>query len=643
MKNLKKCISLLLSLSLLLSILSTEVIAAQPSSTFSGKIELDSNKNSIDLSTIIINIYQSIPKEETATEWVTEFDEIFAFSISPNQDGTFEFTPPSPVFSLTIQVDTLPVGYGIDKHTLLYYGANNNLNEFTLSPISDATLNISSLSEYPEVVFLNDVGEQIYASYDYSPIYTQDVHNSNKVEVSGTVKVAGGIKFYPSATVDLSNVTPFDKINQLYNCGLITETEYLEESIQAIGADDTPNFCGVIEDIDLSTNSLANIPQEVQNSINDLTSEVQNNFFKVHYNSKNTTKANADAVAKFLLDMRSNSIRVGFKAPKSHTGDNQVHVYLFSGNCTDPKFGSGTRGVTYPTGSGSSLITVWKFSTLDSQEKETVAHEYFHTVQYAYQTGATPKWFVEAAAVWFAARYSGSIKRAQSHFNNYFMNCRESIFTPDLQYGAGVFPMAIDVAYGGPTTIRNIYSRMGSVKPSDEKNLESCITYGIQQYDRSGSFTEAFKKLGAYITLPGYFYRQVVPSGSSWTNKYPTKVTPSTTSTSKSTGLKSYGLQPYLFTATGKDATFLSIVVAFNSSQKGNASVRVVTKTSSNTIAPYGGDVPNNRYSTLIKPFANYPAQGSNNIVEAYVTPMYTGQNMCPVTISCSLSTVITG
>ena len=215
--------------------------------------------------------------------------------------------------------------------------------------------------------------------------------------------------------------------------------------------------------------SIANIPQEVQDSISSLSSEVHNNHFKVHYNANNTTKEKATAVADFLLDMRSKSIGAGFKAPISDMGDSQLNVYLFSGYCTDPHFGTGTRGVTYPTGSGSSIITIWKFSTLDSQEKETVAHEYFHTVQYAYQTGRTPQWFVEACAVWFAARYSGSIKRATSHFNNYFKNCRNSIYTPSLQYGAGVFPMAIDVAYGGPTTIRNIYTRLGSIKPTSEK------------------------------------------------------------------------------------------------------------------------------------------------------------------------------
>lgn len=642
MKTLQKFICSLLSLSLLLSI--SNVAAANVESSFSGKIEVDSTSESIDLTNININVYQSIPREETATEWVTEYDETLAFTVHPNHDGVFTFTPPSSVFSLTVQMDTLPIGFGIDKHTELYYGINNDQNVFTLSQISDVELTSSSLYDYPNITILNEGNEEIYADFDFSPTYSQDVYNSNRVEISGAVKINGGIEFTPSTTVDLSGTDPFDRINQLFSVGIITEDEYLEKCMQMMEDDGTFDFCGVPLSSDVSTYGLETLPEEVQESIATLTSEVHNNYFKVHYNAKKTTKTSAEAVASFLLDMRSKSLSAGFKAPISDAGGNQINVYLSTEKCADPnpKFNPLTRGITYPTGSGSSVITIWNFSTLSIQEKETVAHEYFHTVQFAYQAGNTPSWFVEATAVWFAARYSGSIERAKGHFDKYFENCRQSVFNANLQYGAGVLPMAIDVAYGGPATIRNIYIRIGSIKPTNETSLESCITYGIQQYDKSGSFAEAFKKLGAYITLPKHFFQKTIPSGATWVNDYMFETTPSTAGGSKSVLLYSYGLQPYSFEAQRSDATFLSIVVGFNDKAKGNASVRVVTKTSSNVITPFGGDVPSNRYSTIIKFFANTPSHGSNNVTNAYVSPIYTGSSSCPVTITYSLSTVIT-
>lgn len=164
MKTLQKFICSLLSLSLLLSI--SNVAAANVESSFSGKIEVDSTSESIDLTNININVYQSIPREETATEWVTEYDETLAFTVHPNHDGVFTFTPPSSVFSLTVQMDTLPIGFGIDKHTELYYGINNDQNVFTLSQISDVELTSSSLYDYPNITILNEGNEEIYADFE---------------------------------------------------------------------------------------------------------------------------------------------------------------------------------------------------------------------------------------------------------------------------------------------------------------------------------------------------------------------------------------------------------------------------------------------------------------------------------------------
>lgn len=147
MKHMRQFTCILLSLLLLLPI--SNVSAAETQTLFTGKIETDSAGKSIDLTNIDIDIYQSIPRDATATEWITEYDETFAFTVSPNQDGFFEFIPPSPFFSLTVRTDTLPVGFGIDRHTELYYGTNNNENVFTVSHIDEVQLVASSLNEYP--------------------------------------------------------------------------------------------------------------------------------------------------------------------------------------------------------------------------------------------------------------------------------------------------------------------------------------------------------------------------------------------------------------------------------------------------------------------------------------------------------------
>lgn len=75
-----------------------------------------------------------------------------------------------------------------------------------------------------------------------------------------------------------------------------------------------------------------------------------------------------------------------------------------------------------------------------------------------------------------------------------------------------------------------------------EAKLEEAITWGIQQNDSSGSFAEAFKKLGAYITLPSHFFAKVIPSNASWSNGRIDQWTPNTTSRSISVSLEKFGL-----------------------------------------------------------------------------------------------------
>ncbi len=107
----------------------------------------------------------------------------------------------------------------------------------------------------------------------------------------------------------------------------------------------------------------------------------------------------------------------------------------------------------------------------------------------------------EAAAVWFAAKYSGSITRAKGQFEKYLSSPETTM--QDTKYGNGVFPMAIDVAYGGSATIRKIYERLNSVGSKDmsETQLENAITWAIQQYDSSGSFLLKHSKNWELISL----------------------------------------------------------------------------------------------------------------------------------------------
>ena len=88
-------------------------------STFTGTIIVDSESPKLlNLGEIEIEVYQSTPIE--TDESYTIYSEEYAFSVYPDENGIFTFDRPSSVFSITVQVDSLPDGYGISHHTSLY-------------------------------------------------------------------------------------------------------------------------------------------------------------------------------------------------------------------------------------------------------------------------------------------------------------------------------------------------------------------------------------------------------------------------------------------------------------------------------------------------------------------------------------------
>lgn len=220
---------------------------------------------------------------------------------------------------------------------------------------------------------------------------------------------------------------------------------------------------------------------------------------------------------------------------------------------------------------------------------------------------------------------SGSITRAKGQFEKYLSSPETTM--QDTKYGNGVFPMAIDVAYGGSATIRKIYERLNSVGSKDmsETQLENAITWAIQQYDSSGSFAEAFKKLGAYITLPDHFFASVIPSNASWSNGHINRYTPTTTEKSISVTLESFGLKPFeLRPNSSTSPQDLEVVIDFSGVRSTTNSVRFVKETASGSIIPFGTDATAVRYSAVINPFGN-ATSAANNIVDLYVAPINAG------------------
>lgn len=607
-------------------------------STFTGTIIVDSESPKLlNLGEIEIEVYQSTPIE--TDESYTIYSEEYAFSVYPDENGIFTFDRPSSVFSITVQVDSLPDGYGISHHTSLY-SPEITSDIFTLSIVDEAEIVADSL-KYPEIMLFNADGEEVYAVYEFEPTYQVLPRNDDIVEISGTVNLNGDISYNVSSNVDLPELDAIGKVELLYDVGAIDEVERIEKYIEIYEDGTSGSICStpIVGEIlefyesDEYQTAPASLKIEIENLIQtpeelsddeDLEAEypnsVSNSYFTVHYDDT-VTKTVAQNTLNYLSTLRNKSSSLGFNAPINQSGYSTLQVYLTSNTNSE------ANGETYHSNDSSntswSYIKIYNLNGLSAQDKETVPHEYFHAVQNAYfkQNG----WFKEAAAVWFAAKYSGSITRAKGQFEKYLSSPETTM--QDTKYGNGVFPMAIDVAYGGSATIRKIYERLNSVGSKDmsETQLENAITWAIQQYDSSGSFAEAFKKLGAYITLPDHFFASVIPSNASWSNGHINRYTPTTTEKSISVTLESFGLKPFeLRPNSSTSPQDLEVVIDFSGVRSTTNSVRFVKETASGSIIPFGTDATAVRYSAVINPFGN-ATSAANNIVDLYVAPINAG------------------
>lgn len=141
-------------------------------------------------------------------------------------------------------------------------------------------------------------------------------------------------------------------------------------------------------------------------------SEVSTDAVIVHYNAAQTPRAEAQATLAVVTQVRDTYLAAGFRAPRSDEaagGDARFDVYLTDlaktsayGYCTSDQPGS----------SEPERSDAWAFCVLDSDfggfpgpstptelRQVTVAHEYFHAVQFAYDAGEDG-WFMEGTAAW---------------------------------------------------------------------------------------------------------------------------------------------------------------------------------------------------------------------------------------------------
>lgn len=614
-------------------------------SDFVGRfMSSDDNDN---LENIAVDIYR-ITDQIQETSDLTVFDREYAFTVHTDDQGIFSFSKPSDLFSVDVQIDTLPVGTSVSCHSKVFTNGDNEMT-YLLIPNNASNLHVA------EAAF-----DAPNNSYNVDTLFTFDSFEPESVSFSNdgltvTGKAGRNGKLTPySNTFEFDSNDPLITVNSLYDAGLLSETQKIHQYCNLYENYTFPSgYCllplvSTLQDYRTETSAsdleLSDYEVEAVDRINEiiplaytppsLPHYKTSGHFTVHYNLQtvqNQSITHINNVLTYLNDLYDTAVDEGFEEPLCETGTNTIHVYL----CSETGEANGLTWQAESFGTTSAgAIEIYGFTYLSNDIKETMAHEFFHAIQYAYQNKySASKWIYESCAVWFGVKYSGFRNRAHSKLTQYVSNPNRPIFSTndDELYMAGPFIMAIDIAYGGTPTIERIwynYSLSGGT--FNETVVRNGINFAVRYNgDTTASFAEAYKKVGAYITYPKHFYQSIIPANPSWNN--PTSAsTVASTSVTKSATMPYMSCKPFKFISNSTQSRTLSVSIAFSGGS--NNAYRVVVKHADGTIVPSGGDVTG--------PSTSFNIQGfGSSIKEVWITPInaaFSGSATANVTVSAT-------
>ena len=546
MKLKKKIFSVIIAVLMLANLVMPTMAQTITSNTFSGTVAFDgSTKQTADLSNIGIKIYSLAVAYTDPTSGQNDYSDTYVSTVTTNKNGAFSFTKPSVYYKIEIDLSSLPTGYGVDKYRCIYENGQSN-DTFTLYPIHNAEMVMETVYDAPEVVFTASNGQRIYRDYEInlSNESTRSVSSPN-VDILATTQatfagnISGNEQYSFSKTFDLSKLSSLEKVGFYANTKMITEAEKIDKYCDIMIAKDfsEDGIClnHVIDEITdyaydpSNLSGLSNSPEVAQvlsePTTNDFPYSVENDYFVVRYD--NTNLANhANTIATLLIANRRILLQMGFNDPTRVVNSNvttKINVYVTN---MVSSYGTGVYGTTTydpisNTTVGHSYIQIYCVSTAFNCGilSEVVAHEYFHAVQNAhnYNSGVTTKWFKEACASWFAiyTGHSEMIKNDISNYLTYNLNMQLEYFNginSGATYGKALFPLTIDIDFGGYSTIKTIYNILSSYSANySNVDLRYAISSAVQTYNTSDSFLSVFKKFAINNSNPNYYYSSRIP------------------------------------------------------------------------------------------------------------------------------------
>ncbi len=495
-------------------------------------LQIVSNSSPANLEHITIDVYTAEIGYSDTNEGYAEFYETLAFTVTVDKLGIAEFERPSDYFSFTVNLDTLPVGYGISEHTRFIKPSQTEYS-ISLDVISDVSAIVSSGEYVPELK--DDQGRILYANATVSenPIqcntYTVDAQKSEIILNKDVFVNVYGVIYQRQIPCSFLYHNEAEKLSYLFENELMDEDVYYESlSDYLLSLREDKNSVSFVSGtilLERLNDYLLRNPEKNEN--NSSASKLIKSYQSVASNSRSSVISNNH---KFIVYYDSNSVITSTMATTIANEFDNVHE-LF---CTTWGFRAptapyrieilentnGTGGITYYNAGGSSYIalpysTVLAICNGSDSYKGILAHEYMHAIMHLYGFATAvdndSEWMRESFASWAGVAYAPAfvnyLKGASSQFLSstwkplsYFT---ESGTYDQRHYGTFLFPLYIDQELGGYNTIKAIFTAYGQCG----KVPFTAISNGLEQCGYS--FKDAFSGFAEFNSEPAYYYDNI--------------------------------------------------------------------------------------------------------------------------------------
>jgi len=385
MKLLRKsigCIILLMFIFLVLSNLKVYGSSVNLSSeTFT--LSFYCENTDISLNGIEVEVNDSIPVYDDNGE-ILQFNNFYTNTYTLQSENFLTFVRTSDYMYITIDLTTIPIGYGVNKKGQ-FITKNQNSYEFELYLIDDVDISINFDKKVTVDILSND-NKKLFADYRMNIIdYDIDINNLYDQVIFDyqVVVILYNVEYTFEGVYDLSNFTFEEKIKFLCEQGLINEQEInnyiLSNEIQPYGV--------LFAELEYTP------------SYGDNAASIRNDGsrFIIYYDGSSTGMdedvaqrvADAiDTIDNFFCSSDSHD----FVRPNTNS-DGEFKIYLETATNMSGSLGSHQPGTRWTLFSGTQRYSYIKLNytladaTIDTDATDnsfinTLAHEYFHAIMY---------------------------------------------------------------------------------------------------------------------------------------------------------------------------------------------------------------------------------------------------------------------